>query len=147
MSSAESDFELLLQRARALAMPRSDGALVATGDEVLVFHVRRATYAISTSVVLAVRKLDRIMPVPRGVGLAGLAVVDGEIVAVVRLDSLGPAEAGLSALAVVLGRSKPELSLLVDDVVGIRPASDAERGENEAIVFLDGVALLRARGR
>jgi len=149
--------EILERRARALAAPRAEGADAVKNEDALVFHVRRATYAIGTEVVLGVRKLDKISPVPRGAGgIAGLAVVDGDIVQVVRLDSVGPVEGTHGSLAVVLGRTRPELALLTDEVVGIqqhrgshRAGSDSATGDRStgAIVFLDGVALLRSRSR
>lgn len=150
------DREILKRRACMLASPRAAGKAVATGTDVLVFRVRRATYGIGTGVVLGVRKLDKISPVPRGTGgISGLAVVDGDIVSVLRLDSVGPVETLLGSLAVVLGRTRPELALLADDVVGIQQlqstlatGSDATADPSPgALVFLDGVALLRSRAR
>jgi len=154
--SDEIDDAILRRRAQALAAPRHEGWAAPASGEVLVLRVRHATYAIATDVVLGVRRLDRISPVPRGVGLTGLSAVEGEIVCVLRLDSVGPAEVAPGNLAVILGRAKPELALLADEVLGIRKSgADAAKApdrkespySDEAIVHLDGVALLRARGR
>lgn len=145
--SEDEDEDILERRARALASSRSEAWAAPAAGEELVFLVRRARYAIATDVVLGVRKLEAISPVPRGVGIAGLTTVDGEIVSVVRLDSVGAGAHAEATLGVVLGKKKPELALLADEVIGIRPADFGSDTTDEAIVRLDGVALLRARSR
>lgn len=143
----EVNDEVLIARARALARPRAAASPPASSDEVVSFRVRRARYAVDAAVVLGVRRVVKISPVPRAAEIAGLTVIDGEIVSVVRLDSVGPVETTAAPLAIVLGHAKPELALLVDEVDGIRPRDVAGQDANEAIVHLDGVALLRTRGR
>lgn len=162
---AEARQAVLRERARALAEAAVERTSEAAGEPVVVFTLGRSRYGLGADHVHRVVRLEAVSPVPSAPeALVGVTNLRGEVLPVYDLRRLFAMRvAGLDDLnrMLVIGRRRPELGVLANDVreirhlppVGLHAWREAPheavqpfvRGvTDDALVVLDGDALLRA---
>lgn len=161
--SAEEAKQIMSQRARELAEASATFTAPARVREVVKFLLARETFALETKWVREVMRLGDVTPVPGAPPfLLGVMNLRGEILPLVdlrrffRLEESPPSD---TSRVLVLGESRPELGLVVDQVAAVVGLHEKElhasavsvpSGAQEfllgvtvdALLVLDGASLL-----
>lgn len=159
----ERSRQILNERARLLAKPAPGGRVIADVVDVLTFALAHEHYAIEARYVREVIRLPEIAPVPRAPNiLHGLCALRGDLLPIFDLRpflNLAARNASPSEKVIIVGESRSEFGILIDDVRDVVPldiqslSKGAElelafdrsylRGvTRDALIVLDGRRLL-----
>lgn len=158
---SEAQRKTLEERALRLAQQAASTASASSAIELLHFDLAGERYALETSLVLGVVRAAQSRRVPGAPqSFAGVINLHGEVLPVADLSALfGLApRADAAGNAVILGRERPDLAVLVDVATGIETHDAALLGEQVqrrsedpivrgvlpgGVTVIDGDALLR----
>ena len=156
----EEERQLLEERARALARRADDAGRDRAATDVVRVTLGGRAVAVPAQHVVEVVRDAAIAPLPgAGAPVRALAAWRGRLLTALDLrDAIGAPAGGEARHLLVLGLDRPELGLLVDDVVGldrleaarIHPPPDGAAGRDyasgladDATLILDVAAVLR----